>query len=44
MEAFQNMKVTLEFTVVNWNGKGYSGSILAVIHNGEKVINDSNFR
>jgi len=38
------MKVTLEFTVVNWNGKGYSGSILAVIHNGEKVINDSNFR
>lgn len=44
LEAFQNMKVTLEFTVVNWNGKGYSGSILAVIHNGEKVINDSNFR
>ena len=43
LEPFQNQKVTLELALVNWNGNGYRGAILAVINNGEKVVNNSNF-
>lgn len=44
LEPFHDQKVTLELAFVNWNGNGYRGSILAVIHEGVKTINNSNFR
>lgn len=44
LDAFRGQKVTMEFSVVNWNGKAWRGSILAVIKEDGKVINNSNFR
>lgn len=44
LEQFQNKKVTVEFTVVNWNGKSYSGSIISVSDGVNKAYSDNNFR
>ncbi len=44
LQPVQNQKVEIELALVNWNGKGYSGSIISVTHNGEKIVNNSNFR
>lgn len=44
LTPFQNQKVTIEFTVVNWNGKGWSGSIISVTDGTTKAVSDQNFR
>lgn len=43
LEPFQGEEVSIEFTVVNWNGKKYSGSIISVTFDGVKTVNNSNF-
>lgn len=43
LNQFVGQTVTVEFTVVNWNGKNYSGSVLSVTKDGVKYINNSNF-
>lgn len=44
LEQFIDQEVSVEFTVVNWNGKNYVGSVLSVTLNGVKVVNNSNFQ
>lgn len=44
LQPVQNQKVEIELALVNWNGNGYRGSIISVTHDGEKIINNSNFR
>lgn len=44
LKDFDGQTVTLEFTFVNWNGKNWSGSLLAVITEDGKFVNDANFR
>lgn len=43
LEQFKGKEVTIEFTVVNWNGKKYVGSIISVTYAGVKTVNNSNF-
>lgn len=43
LEPYIDQEVIVEFTVVNWNGKQYSGSIISITYNGVKIVNDSNF-
>lgn len=43
LRQFNGQKVWVEFSLVNWNGNRYAASILAVITEGGKVINNSNF-
>lgn len=43
LEPYVGQEVTIEITVVNWNGKKYSGSVLSITYDGVKVLNDSNF-
>lgn len=44
LEPFKGKEVSVEFTVVNWNGKAYVGSVLSVTYEGVKTVNNSNFR
>ena len=44
LEPFQNKEVTIEFTVVNWNGKNYTGSILSATDGVTKVVSNQNFK
>lgn len=42
LEAFQNKDVIIEMALVNWNGK-IAASVLSVLVDGTRVVNDSNF-
>ena len=44
LEPFQNKEVTIEFTVVNWNGKNYVGSIISATDGITKVVSNQNFK
>lgn len=44
LQPVQGETVTIEFTAVNWNGNGWRAALLSYTFEGEKVINDSNFR
>lgn len=41
---YRNLKVIVEFSVVNWNAKKYVGSILSITYENEKIVNNSNFK
>lgn len=43
LDDYAGLEVTVEFTVVNWNGKNYVGSIISITSEGVKIVNDSNF-
>ncbi|WP_162849127.1 hypothetical protein [Haploplasma axanthum] len=44
LDNYRDVEVEIEFTVVNWNGKNYVGSIIAIVVEGEKIVNNSNFK
>ena len=41
---YRNLKVIVEFSVVNWNAKKYVGSILSITYENEKIVHNSNFK
>ena len=44
LKSYAGEEVTLELAVCNWNNKTYyTGCVISVTHNGEKVLNNLNF-
>lgn len=44
LEPYKAQTVTVEFTLVNWNGKDYRGSIISIIVDGIKIPSNQNFK
>lgn len=43
LDAFVGKEITLELAICNWNGKGSRISVIAVITESGKVVNENNF-